>query len=77
MAAPVAAVIVVDTAPRMEYRHENKTRLELATETALWLVRQLPADSEVAIADSRPGSGAFAVDRAAAEKNIERLRPTG
>ena len=75
--APVAAVIVVDTAPRMQYRQDNQSRLELARETALWLVRQLPADSEVAVADARPGSGAFAVDRAAAEKNIERLRPTG
>ncbi|MDX1943997.1 MAG: BatA domain-containing protein [Pirellulaceae bacterium] len=75
--APVAAVIVVDTAPRMQYRHENQSRLELARNIALWLVRQLPASSEVAIADARPGTGAFAVDRAAAEKNLERLRPTG
>ena len=75
--APVAAVIVVDTSPRMEYRHDNETRLARAQETAQWLVRQLPADSEVAVADSRSGSGAFAVDRAAAGKMIERLRPTG
>jgi hypothetical protein len=75
--APVAAVLVTDTAPRMQYRQDNQTRLEVAQETALWIVRQLPAESEVAIVDSRPGSGAFAVDRAAAEKNIERLRPTG
>ena len=26
--APVAAVIVIDTSPRMQYRHENETRLE-------------------------------------------------
>jgi hypothetical protein len=73
----VAAVIVVDTSPRMEYRHDNETRLARAQETAEWLVRQLPAESEVAVADSRSGSGAFAVDRAAASKMIERLRPTG
>ncbi|MEX2173240.1 MAG: BatA domain-containing protein [Pirellulaceae bacterium] len=75
--APVAAVLVVDTSPRMEYRQDNKTRLELAQETAQWLVRQLPADSEVAVVDSRSSGGAFAVDRAAATKMIERLRPTG
>jgi hypothetical protein len=75
--APVAAVLVVDTSPRMQYRHNNQTRLAEAQETAQWLVRQLPADSEVAVADSRAGSGAFAVDRSAASTMIERLRPTG
>ncbi|HUE71976.1 MAG TPA: VWA domain-containing protein [Pirellulaceae bacterium] len=74
---PVAAVMVVDTSPRMEYRHENRTRLETARETAAWLVKQLPADSEVAVVDSRPGGANFAIDRTAAEKAIERLRPTG
>jgi hypothetical protein len=74
---PVAAVLVVDTSPRMEYRHENKTRLEMAQETAAWLLKQLPADSEVAVVDSRPGGATFAIDRTAAEKTIERLRPTG
>src|SRR5436190_4041506 len=75
--APVAAAIVIDTSPRMQYRHENKTRLEAAQEMGEWLLRQLPAESELAIIDSHPGSGAFAVDRAAAEKAIERLRTAG
>lgn len=75
--APVAAVVVIDTSPRMEYRHENQARLAVAQETAVWLLRQFPADSEVAVVDSRAGSPAFAVDRSAAEKAIERLRPTG
>ncbi|MCI0361619.1 MAG: BatA domain-containing protein, partial [Planctomycetaceae bacterium] len=75
--APVAAVLVVDTSPRMDYRHENRTRLEVARDTADWLIRQFPADSEVAVIDSRSGSGAFAVDRAAAAKMVERVRPTG
>lgn len=75
--APVAAALIIDTSPRMQYRHENKTRLEAAQETADWLIRQFPAESEVAIIDSRAGSGAFAVDRAAAAKAVERLRPTG
>ena len=75
--APVAAVLVVDTSPRMEYRHENKTRLEIARETGLWLIRQFPADSEVAVLDSRASGGAFSVDRAAATNLLERLRPTG
>lgn len=75
--APVAAVIVIDTSPRMEFRQENKRRLEVAQETAAWLIKQLPADSEVAVVDSRPGAASFAIDRTAAEKAIERLRITG
>src|SRR6478736_2833851 len=59
--SPVAAAIVIDTSPRMQYRHENKTRLEAAQELAQWLIRQLPAESELAIIDSRSGRGAFAV----------------
>ncbi len=75
--APVAAALIIDTSPRMQYRSENRTRLAAAQEMAQWLIRQLPADSELAVIDSRAGSGAFAVDRAAAEKTIERLRPVG
>jgi hypothetical protein len=75
--AAVAAVLVIDTSPRMQYRHENQTRLEAAQKMAHWLLKQLPGDSEIAVADSRPGSGAFAVDRAAASQAVERLRPAG
>lgn len=75
--APLAAAVVVDTSPRMQYRHENKTRLEEAQETGAWLLEQFPAGSEVAICDTKPGSGAFAVDRAAAAKTLQRLRITG
>jgi hypothetical protein len=75
--APVAAAIVIDTSPRMQYRQENKTRLEAAQETAHWLVQQLPSESQLAVLDSRAASGAFAVDRAAAASSIERLRTVG
>lgn len=75
--APVAAAIVIDTSPRMQYRQENETRLQAAQATARWLLKQLPAESELAIFDSRSASGAFAVDRLAAERFIERLQPAG
>src|SRR5438046_2967138 len=39
--APVAAALVFDSSPRMQYRQQNKSRLELAQETALWLMPQL------------------------------------
>src|SRR5262249_51296381 len=75
--APVAAAIVLDTSPRMQYRQENKTRLQAAQEIAQWLLKQLPAESELAVLDSRSASGSFAVDRAAAAKVVERLRSAG
>lgn len=73
---PVAAALVIDTSPRMDYIHENHARLAAAQETASWLVTQFPEDSEVAVIDSR-GGGAFAADRAAATRTIDRLRTTG
>lgn len=72
--APVAAAIVIDTAPHMQYRHDNHTRLEVAQQTADWLIQQLPADSEVAVMDSSSTQNAFAIDLAAAAKSAERLR---
>src|SRR5687768_2991583 len=36
--APIAAALVFDTSVRMDYQHENKTRLQAAQETALWLL---------------------------------------
>jgi Aerotolerance regulator N-terminal len=71
--APVGAVLVFDSSPRMQYLWQNKTRLEQAREIALWLIRQLPADSEMAVVDARPGSAVFAVDLAAAQRSVERM----
>ena len=74
--APVAAVLVIDTSPRMELRQSNKTRLEQAQETADWLVGQLPLGSSVAVVDSRPGDPFFSVDVAAARKSVDVLQTT-
>jgi hypothetical protein len=71
--APVAAALVFDTAPRMEYRQDNQTRLEVAQQLGVWLLGQLPGESDVAVLDTRLGPGAFEIDRLAAEKRIERL----
>jgi hypothetical protein len=72
--APVAAAVIIDTAPHMQYRQENRTRLQLAQETADWLIQQLPAESEVAVIDSSSAQSAFAVDLAAATKSARRLQ---
>ncbi len=75
--APVGAVFVVDTSPRMEYRKENTTRLEKAKRMAVDLLQQFPPNSEVAVLDSRPGGAAFSVDLAGAQSSLNRLQTFG
>jgi len=71
--APVAAALVFDTSRRMQYRHENRTRLEVAQQMGLELLDGLPPASQVAVLDTRLGPAAFQVDRGAARDRIERL----
>ena len=71
--APVAAVIICDTSPRMLYRHQNQTRLEKAQELGMWLTSQLPEDSQMAVLDQRTQSTIFAPDRGAARQALQRL----
>ena len=52
--APVAAALVFDTSPRMLYRQNNTTRLDDAREMGLWLLTQLPEESQVAVIDCTP-----------------------
>lgn len=74
--APVSAVLVFDTSPRMLYQYHNQTRLKAAQDIGLWLLQQFPADSEVAVVDAHPGPAVFALDTAAARKAVERLQTT-
>jgi hypothetical protein len=74
--APLAAALVFDTSPRMQYRERNQSRLEAAREIAGWLLPQFPAESDVAVLDSRMAAVSFAVDRGAARQRIARLEPT-
>ena len=74
--APVAAALVFDTSPRMAYRQDNQTRLEVApVHGPLTCLGQLPAESEVAVLESEQPAGDFAVDLGAAEQRIAQLRP--
>jgi len=74
--APIAAAIVLDTSLRMDYRAENKNRLEEAQNYAKWILRQLPQNSDVAVLSGDPESAVFQVDTLAAENQIDRLRIT-
>ena len=71
--APVAAALVFDTSPRMDYRQQEVTRLDQARQTAAWLLKQLPAESDVAVLGAEQTGPVFSVDRAAAKAAIERL----
>ena len=74
--APVAAALVFDTAAHMEYRRENRTRLEVARELGTWLLKQLPKESRVAVLGTAPEPAVFQVDRGAAGQRIEQLGPS-
>ncbi|MGO8690671.1 MAG: BatA domain-containing protein [Thermoguttaceae bacterium] len=71
--APVAAALIFDAAPRMAYRHENKTRLEVARQWGLSLLPEFPPESQLAVFDTRLGGGGFAADRGVAKQRISRL----
>ncbi|MBS0208155.1 MAG: BatA domain-containing protein [Planctomycetes bacterium] len=71
---PVAVALLIDTLPHMDYRYENKSRLDVARETADWLLGQLPEDSQVAVIDSASTASAFQVDRSSAAHYVERLK---
>ena len=73
--APVAAALVFDTnRPRMQYRQQNQTRLQVAPETARWLLPQLPPESDVAVIPSEELSSEFSVDLGAAEQRVSKLK---
>jgi len=71
--SPVAAALIFDNSVRMEYRHENQTRLEAAGRLGLWLLKQLPRESQIAVLDAKAAPAVFQVDRGAARQRIERL----
>ncbi|MEE9603849.1 MAG: BatA domain-containing protein, partial [Thermoguttaceae bacterium] len=72
--APVAAAFLFDTTPHMDYRHENQSRLDVARDLGLWLLAQLPSDSEVAVLESRSDSAEFALDLGSTKQRVERLQ---
>lgn len=70
---PVAAVFLIDTAPRMSLRQANQTRLERAQEIGDWLLKRLPTDSDVAVCSTGQPQIFFAVDLAAARQQLSTM----
>jgi hypothetical protein len=73
-AAPVSAVLVVDTSPRMLYVDGGRSRLQVAEELARYVLDQLPEGSEVAVLRSDSVGGTFQIDVEAARARIDALQ---
>ncbi len=72
---PVAGLFLFDTSLSMEYRQENKTRLERAQEIALEHLSALPQGSRIAVADNATESPIyFQADLLGAKRRIEQLK---
>jgi len=71
--APVAAALVFDAAPHMEYKREKKTRLQAGQEIGQWLLAQLPPESQVGVFDSGAVQRSFDADRIRSKQRIENL----
>ena len=77
--APVAAALIFDSAPHMQYMQyapdlrKPVTRLEAAREIGQWLLAQLPPESQIAVFDSAAVPHNFDVDRGLSKKRIEEL----
>jgi hypothetical protein len=71
---PVAAVMLFDTSLSMQYRHESKTRLEVAQEIAAKQIGAMPRMSRVALCDTAGDSQIrFSQDLGGVAKRISGL----
>ncbi len=74
--APIAALVIVDTSPRMTYVQESTSRLEEAIMIGDWLLGQLPSDSQVSVVATDNDQPFFSVDVGAAKKRLDTLEIT-
>ncbi|MCA9190367.1 MAG: BatA domain-containing protein [Planctomycetales bacterium] len=68
--SPVAAAIIFDNGPTMQYRFNNKLRMEAAQEMGEWILEQLPIESQVGIISGVP-INALSLDPASAKKQLK------
>lgn len=72
--APVAAALIVDNGPTLDYRAENEKRFVAAKKMANWILGKLPLDSRVGILTGAPIS-ALSLDPATAKGQLDLLQP--
>ena len=73
---PIAAAIIIDNGPTMDYRFANETRFEVAKETARWLLDRLPVDSQIAILHNAQ-SQRLTAGRATANRQLDSIKIVG
>ena len=72
----LGVAMLMDNGPMMGYVSRNQTRLEVAQETADWLLQRFPSETEVVLADRRRWGGT-AIDKAdGAALRVERIQRT-
>ena len=71
---PVAALVLLDTSPTMQYELENETRLQKGSSIATWIVNQLPSGSQVCVAAPDGDRAFFSPDQGAAGRRIESMK---
>lgn len=71
--APVAAAVIIDTGPSLEYRSDNTKRIVAAKEMSAWILGKLPVDSRVGVLTNAP-LGSLSLDPATAKGQIEVLQ---
>ena len=71
--APAAVALIFDVSPRTGYQFQNQSRLDVAQELGIQLLREFPATSDIAVVDTANLSCSYAVDRAAAKSAIDSL----
>ena len=72
--APVAAAVIIDTGPTLDYRSENEKRFVVAKKLATWILGKLPLDSRVGILTGAP-IGALSLDPSTAKGQVDILQP--
>jgi hypothetical protein len=72
---PIAAVLLIDTSLSMEYRVQERTRLDDAKKRALGLLDELPRGSRVSILDSAELGGKWLLSVDEARKRVGALNP--
>lgn len=72
---PVAAALVFDTSPSMEYQFEQASRLDVAKASAIRLIERFPPGSKVAAVNSaEPELPPFGGDLVAARNRVQGLK---
>lgn len=71
--APVAAVLLIDSSPRMSYRNENRKLLQKIQDQGRWLMSQLPLNSRIAVMETDGEQPFFSVDIGAARKRLNTM----